>query len=122
MQEGQIVPSSLLVAGSDSSRTLEPMKETLNAVSNRIQPPVIAVNYRPRRVGWDHHFHATRRCRAANRLGVVASVADEGFALRMDEELWSDGDLVLLAGRQLDVKRASSAVDDGVDLRRESTS
>jgi hypothetical protein len=39
----------------------------------------------------------------------------------MSQKTRRDGDLVLLARRQLDVKRTSLAVDDGVDLRREST-
>lgn len=97
------------------------MEEALDAVSNRVEPPVVPTDHGPRRVGWDDHFHATRRCFVANRFGVVSCVADEGLALRMREELRSDGDLVLLAGGQLDVKRTSCGVDDGVDLRREST-
>jgi hypothetical protein len=38
----------------------------------------------------------------------------------MRQKIRRDRDLVLLAGRQLDMKRTSLAIDDGVDLRRES--
>jgi hypothetical protein len=41
--------------------------------------------------------------------------------LRVLEELFRDRGLVLLPGRDLDVERPSVRVDDGVDLRGEST-
>lgn len=121
MQKGQEVPSGLLVAGGKSSRALEPMEETLDAVSNRVQAPVIAVDHGSRRVGRNHDFHAPRCSCAANGFGVVPGVADEGRALRMSKKVRGDGNLMLLARRQLDVKGTSSPVDQGMDLRREST-
>ncbi len=97
------------------------MEEALDAVPNAVKSSVVASNHRARWIRRNDDLHATRRRRASNRLGVVSCIADERPALSMSQKTRRDSDLVLLAGRQLDVKRTSLAVDDGVDLRREST-
>lgn len=97
------------------------MEEALDAVPNAVKPSIVASNHRTRWIRRNDDLHATRRRRPANRLGIVPGIADERPALGMSQKTRRDGDLVLLARRQLDVKRTSLAVDDGVDLRREST-
>jgi len=71
--------------------------------------------------GADDCAHATSSHRATNGVGVVAAIRDHGLALCMFEKLFGDGRLVLLARRDLDVERAALRVDDGVELRGEST-
>ena len=59
----------------------------------------------------------------ADRVGIVAGVSYEGFAARVVlDDRRSDGRFVLLAWRELDVERPALRVDEGVDLRGESTS
>lgn len=97
------------------------MEEALDAVPNPIEPTVVASDHGAGWIRWNNDLHATRfRC-TSNRFGVVSGVTDKRLALGMSQKTRRDGDLVLLAGRQLDVKRTSLAVDDRVNLRREST-
>lgn len=71
----------------------------------------------------DNRFDPHRLQLVADRVGVVAGVGYEGFTARVVlDDRRGNGRFVLLAWRDLDVERPSLRVDEGVDLRGESTS
>lgn len=121
MKLSQVVDGSLLEARSEGSESLELVEEDLNLVALGIDLLVESRLTLTGRIGTDDCLHFAASHRAANRVGVVASVGDYRLTLRVLEEFFGDRGLVLLAGRDLDVERPPVRVDDRVDFRGEST-
>jgi hypothetical protein len=121
VDECEIVATGLLESGGETTAALDPMKEALDAVPNRVELLVVATDGGACRVRRNDRLHAPGLDGLADLLRVVSRIADKGTALGLLDQRIGNRALMLLAWRQLDVKRPSSGVDDRVDLRREST-
>jgi hypothetical protein len=123
VDDSEEVGPSLFVAGSDCSEAFEPMKETLNLIAKAVQrailsPPVVLA----RRVHRDDRVHSSRLRGEDDAVCVVAGVSNEGLARCVLNEVLRLGCVVLVSGRQRDLKRLSFRRRDGVDFRRKASS
>lgn len=121
MERAKVVSGGLLEAGGSGAEALELVKEDLDEIALGIGDPIEPRLSLARGIGADDSLHAASANRATNGIGVIPSVRDHGFALRMFEERFGDGGFVLLARSDLDVERSAVRVDDRVEFRREST-
>jgi len=121
VERTEIACCCLFKAHGQGSKAFELVEEDLNQIALGVSLPVQARLALSRGVRANDSLHAALSDRAANRVGVVASVRYRCFAFRMPEELFGDCGFVLLSGRDLDVERAPCRIDERVDLRREST-
>ena len=117
----QIAGRGLLEPRGQCTEPLEVVEEDLDAVALGVGLFVEARLALARGVCADDGLHPASSHRAANRVGVVASVSDHRLALSVLEELLGERGLVLLTRRDFDVERTPLCVDDRVDLGGEST-
>jgi hypothetical protein len=121
MDDGQVVARRFLVAGGDAAERLERVEEDLDEISVAIQLLVVATNAPPGGIRRDDIFHATGADGATDMASIIAGVGDTGLACGLRNERPSDRGFMLLAGRQLDVERATFEIYDRVELGRKAS-
>lgn len=118
MHERQEASRRLLVARADGAKALERVKEHFDQVALPVHaalepsPVVLA-----RGVVADDWLHAVCAHGSDEAVRVVRGVSEQIATARVSEKLLSERRLVLLAGRQSDMKRPRLSIDNGVDLR-----
>jgi hypothetical protein len=113
----QEIGGRLLVATGDGTKAFDVMEETLDLSAEaieraRLAAPVVLA----RGIHRDHRLHASPQDRSDDRIRVVPSVGDQSFAGRVIDQIFRFGRVVLLAGREDDVKRFAFAGRDRMDL------
>jgi hypothetical protein len=119
----EVVFRGLLEASCQAAEALEVVEEHLDQVPYLVGLPVEPGLLPANRVGMNDRLHPGVLHALADRVRVVARVADELFAARVvtDDRL-GDCRLVLLPRCDFDVERAAFRVGEGVDLGGEPTS
>src|SRR5437868_5189195 len=75
-----------------------------------------------RRMTADNRLHTAIADFANEGVGIVAGVANECSAASVIKELFGDGHLMAMTGREHHMERSALAVGDRVELGRESSS
>lgn len=123
MDDCQEIGGRLFVATGDGAEALDVMEEALNVPTEaieavRLAPPVVP----PCRIHRDDRLHASLADRDDYRIGIVPCVCDQGLASRVIDQVLRLRRIVLLAGREDDVKRFALGRCDRVDLGRKTSS
>jgi hypothetical protein len=119
----QKVGGRLFVAAGDGSKAFDVMEETLDISTKaiegtRLAAPVVLA----RGIHRDDGLHAPPSDRGYDRVGVVPGICDESLAGRVLDQVLRFRGVVLLAGREDDVKGLPLACSDGVELGRKTSS
>ena len=117
VKKRQIVACRFFVTRGNAAKTLEGMKETLDAVAQAVQFLVewqwllagrVAENDRDQALGFD---------RLNDLVGVVTSVGDERLPPPIIQKTFRHGDIMLLPRGNFDMQRSALRVRDCVDFR-----
>jgi len=92
------------------------VEEDLDELALAVELLVVAKNLSARWIRRDDVLHPASADGLADVAGVVARVRNAGLAASVLDERLRDRCLVLLTGRELDVKRPPLEVYDGVEL------
>lgn len=119
----QEVGGRLLVAAGDGAKAFDVMEEALDFSAKPIEGARFAATVvLSRGIHRDDGLHAPLPDRADDSVGVVSGVGDESLAGRMLDQVLRFRRVVLLAGREDDVKRLPLTGGDGVELGRKTSS
>ena len=121
MKLPQVVGCGLLEARGEGAESLELVEEDLNLIALGVDLLVESRFALAGGIGTNDGLHLAASHRAANRVGVVASVGDHRLTFRVLEEFFGERGLVLLTRRDLDVERPPVRIDDRMDFCGEST-
>jgi hypothetical protein len=123
MDGRQEIGGRLLVAAGDGSEAFDVMEEAFDISTKTIEgarlAPAVVFSGGIHR---DDGLHAPPPDRADDRIGVVPRICDESFAGRVLDQVLRFRRVVLLAGREDDVKRFPLAGGDRVELGRKTSS
>jgi hypothetical protein len=114
--EAQVVGGGLLVSGSDTTVPLELTEEGLDKVALLVEMQVDLAPLRAVRLRGDDRDHLLLFDPRDDVVGVVRFVSDEVLALRFLDENSGFGDVVDVAGRDVDVERITETVNESVDF------
>lgn len=119
----KIVASGLVEARGQAAEAFETVEEALHSIPRRVGRAIEPRLIRSDRMRMNDRLHTQRLHARSDRVRVVPRVCEDFFAASvLSEDFFCDRRLVLLARRELDVERPTSRIDEGVDLRGESTS
>jgi hypothetical protein len=99
------------------SKSLEAVEEALHAVSEVVEGPIERQRHFPARVAGNDRLEALGHNGLDDLVRVVTRVSDEGSAAHVLKQRFCHRNVMLLAGRYLDVEGAALCVGDRVDLR-----
>lgn len=123
MDGRQEIGGRLLVAAGDGSKPFDVMKKAFNVSTKAIEGArLTAAVVLSRGIHRDDGLHAPPPDRTDDRVGIVPRICDESFAGRVSDQVLRFRRVVLLAGREDDVKRLPLACRDRVDLGRKTSS
>ncbi len=123
MDGRQKVGGRLLVAASDGPEAFDVMEEAFNVSAEAIQSARLATAVvLSRGIHRDDGLQASLPGCANDRVGIVPGICDESLAGRVLDQVLRFGRVVLLAGREDDVKRLAFAGGDRVELGRKTSS
>jgi hypothetical protein len=119
----QEIGGRLLVTAGDGSEAFDVMEEALHISAKAIEGARLAAAVvLSRGIHRDNGLHAPPPDRADDCVGVVPRICDESFSGRVLDQVLCFRRVVLLAGREDDVKRLPFAGGDRVELGRKTSS
>jgi len=119
----QEIGGRLLVTAGDGAEAFDVMEEALDIPPEAIESARLATAVvLSRGIHRDDRLHAPPPDRADDRVGVVSRIGDESLACRVLDQVFRFRRVVLLAGREDDVKRLPLAGRDRVELGRKTSS
>ena len=119
----QEIRGRLLVAAGDGAKAFDVMEEALDIPPEAIESARLATAVvLSRGIHRDDRLHAPPTDCADDRVGVVSRICNESLARRVLDQVLRFRRVVLLAGREDDVKRLPFAGRDRVELGRKTSS
>jgi hypothetical protein len=119
----QEIGGRLFIAAGDGSKAFDVVEEALHVPAKTIEgarlAPAVVLS---RGIHRNDGCHTSPSDRAYDRVGVVPRICDESSASRVLDQVLRFRRVVLLAGREDDVKRLPLAGGDGVELGRKTSS
>lgn len=122
VDEGKKVSGGLLIASPQAAEAFESMEEFLDQVAKTEELPVLGQRSGPLRLRRDDWLQAEELEQVAKPIRVVARVGNAGGSNGMEQKVVGFRQLVPLPRGELDVSGSSLSVDEGMNLRRKTSS
>ena len=124
MDEGKEARSELIVANGNSAELLEFEEEGFHKMAFLVKPPIDKPRIGITLPGRDTKIRVMVGNKLAKRPLAVGLISKDSRSFQGDpaEQLFSDSDVMNVAGSQHDLNRVAQSVHDGVNLRASAAS